>query len=205
MATPSKLTKAQLVKLIDKLERAPEDKLRILGDFGITAIGAGLGAAAAGSLAAAAGATSIFGVTSVASWFGLTVVAATPAGWIIGGAAAASAAAYTVSRLIRDGGMTEGRKAELLTRYREESQKIAVKETAGNIASIDRTRFIVSLRELVSKDLVSPDVAFRFIEQVESGRLPISQALTLLSDLLTEGYIDTAPTTTAPINGKDAG
>lgn len=198
MSAPTKLTKAQLVKLIDDLERTPEDKGRILGDVGITAIGAGLGAAAVGTVAAAVGATSIFGVTSAAGWLGLTVVAATPVGWVLGGAAAAGAAAYTVSRLIRNGGMSEGKKAELLNRYREESRKIAVKETAGNIADSDRTSFIIALRDLISKDVIPPDVAFRFIEQVESGSLPISQAFALISELLREVDLGTKPAGTGP-------
>ncbi len=186
MSAPSKVTKIQLLKLIDDLEMTPEDKGRILGDISITAVGAGLGAAAAGTAAAAMGATSIFGVTSAAAWLGLTVVAATPVGWILGGAAAAGAAAYTVSRLIRNGGMSEGKKAELLNRYREEARLVSAKEEAGSIADSDRTRFIVALRDLISKDVIPPDVAFRFIEQVERGGLPISQAFVLISDLLSE-------------------
>jgi len=141
---------------------------------------------AAGTAAAAVGATSIFGVTSVAGWLGLTVVAATPVGWVLGGAAAAGAAAYSVSRLIRNGGMSEGKKAELLNRYREESRSIAAKEAAGGITDADRTKFIVALRDLISKEVIPPDVAFRFIEQVESGSLPISQGFALISDLLHE-------------------
>jgi hypothetical protein len=186
MSAPAKLTKAQLAKLIDDLERSPEDKRRILGDVGITAIGAGLGAAAVGTVATVTGVTSILGVTSVAGWLGLTVVAATPVGWVLGGAAAAGAAAYTVSRLIRNGAVSEGKRAELLNRYREESRKFANKEEAGNIEDSDRTSFIIALRDLIAKDVIPPDVAFRLIEQVQSGSLPISQAFALISDLLTE-------------------
>lgn len=186
MSIPTKVTKTQLLKLIDGLEKKPEDKGRILGDIGITVIGAGLGAAATGTVATAVGVTSIFGVTSVAGWLGLTVVAATPVGWILGGAAAAGVATYTVSRLIRNGGMSEGKKAELLNRYREEIRLMAAKEETGSIADGDRTRFIVALRDLISKDVIPPDVAFRFVEQVERGGLPISQAFGLISDLLSE-------------------
>lgn len=199
MSVPSKVTKVQLLKLIDDLEKKPEDKGRILGDIGITVVGAGLGVAAAGSVAAAVGATSIFGVTSAASWLGLTVVAATPVGWILGGAAAAGVTAYTVSRLIRNGGMSEGKKAELLNRYREEARLVAAKEAADSIADSDRTRFIVALRELISKDVIPPDVAFRFIEQVERGGLPISRAFELISDLLSEVDLGAKPTPTAQI------
>ena len=66
MATP-KPTKEKLLQMIDRLERNPEDKIRILGDTGITLIGAGLGVAASSVIATTAGATSIFGITTVAS------------------------------------------------------------------------------------------------------------------------------------------
>ena len=200
MSAPIKVTKTQLLKLIDDLEKSPEDNGRILGDVGITVVGVGLGAAAAGTVAAAVGATSIFGVTSVAGWLGLTVVAATPVGWVLGGAAAAGAVAYTVSRLIRNGGMSEGKKAELLNRYRAEARIIATKEEAGNIADSDRTRFIVALRDLISKDVVPPDVAFRFIEQVERGGLPISQAFSLINSLLDEVDFSAQPTSVGQTN-----
>ena len=200
MFAPTKLTKAQLIKLIDDLENQPDDKGRILGDVGITVIGAGLGAAAIGTTAAAVGATSIFGVTSVAGWLGLTVVAATPVGWILGGAAAAGVATYTVSRLIRNGGMSEGKKIELLNRYREESRQIASKEDAGNIEDCDRTKFIIALRDLISKDVIPPDVAFRFIEQVEAGRLSISEAFVLINDLLSEVDLGAKPAANGTVN-----
>jgi len=93
MPVHTKLTKIQVIKLIDELERRPVDKVRILGDVGITVVGAGLGAAAVGTVAATVGATSIFGVTSAASLIGVTLVSATPVGWILGGAVAAGAAA----------------------------------------------------------------------------------------------------------------
>ncbi|MBK6294222.1 MAG: hypothetical protein IPF55_07765 [Rhodoferax sp.] len=80
--------------------------------------------------------------------------------------------------------MSEGKKAELLKRYREEARLVAAKEEAGSIADSDRTRFIVALRDLISKDVIPPDVAFRFIEQVERCGLLISQAFALISDLL---------------------
>lgn len=186
MSASTKVTKKQLLKLIDDLEASPNDKGRILGDVGITLVGAGLGVAAAGTLATAAGVTSIFGVTSIASWLGLTVVAATPVGWVFGAAAAAGAATYTVSRLIRDGGISEGKKAELLNRYREESRSLAAKEAAGNIDESDRTRFIVALRDLIDKDVIPPDVAFKFIEQVEAGHVPISHGFKMVQNLLEE-------------------
>ena len=186
---PTKANKDQLLKLIEELTNKPNDRVRSLSEIGITAFGAGLGAAAAGSVAATVGATSIFGITSAAGWVGLSIVGTTPVGWVLAVAATAGIFVYTLSRWIRSGGRAEGSKAELLTKYREEARIFAAKEEAGNITVSDRIRFIVALRELIANDLIVPDVAFRFIEQVESGRLPISQAFSLISRLLEEAMI----------------
>ena len=186
MAEAPKVTKEQLLKLICELEKEPNDKIRIMGDAGITLVGAGLGVAAAGAVATVSGATSIAGLTTAASWVGLTVIGATPVGWIIGSAAAAGAAAYGVSRLIRGGGLAEGRKAELLQSYREAAQSAEAKERAGSINEEDRTQFILSLRELIDKNAIPPTNAFRLIEQIEHGRITLSQGFTLIQGLLVD-------------------
>ncbi len=192
MSKTVKISRRQLLKMIDELETNPRDRLRILGDAGITVIGAGLGAAAAGTVATAVGATSIFGLTTAAGWFGVTAIAVTPVGWVIGGAAAAAAAAYGVSRLIRGGGLAEGRKLELLQKYREDSRGIEAKERAGSIAVEDRTRFILSLRELIDKSAMAPEKAFKLIEHVEQGHIPLSQAFSLIQALLSGGEVTVA-------------
>lgn len=179
-----KISKKQLVKMISELEQSPADKARILSETGITIVGAGLGAAAAGTIAGMAGVTSIWGVTSLAGWAGVSLVAATPIGWIAGCAAASGAIIYGISRVIRGGGLSEGRKLELLEKYRYELRRINKSEVAGNIDNSDRTRFICSMKELVEKDLLAPHMAFRLIEQVERGSIPISRAIGLIEGIL---------------------
>ena len=73
------LTKEQILKAIEELEKNPDDKLGILADIGIGVVGAG----AAGAAVAAFGGTSIF--------FGLIAVAP-PVGLVVGGAALGAAA-----------------------------------------------------------------------------------------------------------------
>ena len=97
--------------------------------------------------------------------------------------------------MIRGGGLSEGRKFELLQRYRDELRTIEMKETSGEITESDRTRFICSMRELIDKNVIPPDIAFRLIEQVEAGSLPISQAIGLLQEALLES---TAPAALMP-------
>ena len=178
------VTKKQLLKVIDDLQTNPSDRVRILGELGVSVVGAGLGAAAAGTVAAIAGATSIPVLTSTLSWVGVTALAATPVGWTIGAAAAGGALAYGVSRLIRSGGLSEGRKLELLQVYQDRVREIEHKERLVTIVPSDRNLFITSLRELIEKDGITPKKAFQLIEAVERGSMPISQAYSLVAAIL---------------------
>ncbi len=180
------VTKEQLLKMIDELDNNPNDKIRILGDIGIISLGGLLGGACAGFFAGLYGVTSIFGLTAVASWLGWTAVLVTPVGWIIGSSVGAGAIAYAVSRMIYGGGLSEGSKMELMQKYREDVQNIKAREKSGNIADADRTQFILSLGELIDKNLVSPDKAFKLIKLVEEGRISLSYAFTLIQPLLYE-------------------
>jgi hypothetical protein len=184
MAHHKAVTKKQLLKVIADLQASPSDRVRILGDVGITSVGVGLGAAAAGTVAAIAGATSIPVVTTAASWLGVAAVAATPVGWTIGVALAGGAVAYGVSRMIRDGGLSEGRKRELLQLYRERLEELKRREQAEEIGASDRNRFIASLRELIEKDVITPQKAFQLIDVVERGAMPLAQAYSLVAALL---------------------
>lgn len=172
--------------MIDDLEKHPQDKARILAEGGVTVMAAGLGAAAAGTVATAAGAKSIFAVSAAASWMGITAAAATPVGWIVGTSVVSAAAAYGIVRAFRNGAMAEGRKAELLTRYRAEARTAEAKENVESVTSDDRTAFVISLRELVEKNLIEPANAFRLIEQIEHGNVPLSTAIRLIEALLLE-------------------
>jgi len=186
MSSSKSVSKKQLLRVIDDLQRSPSDRVRILGDIGITGVGLGLGLAAAGTVAAVAGATSIPVLTTVASAAGMTVVAATPVGWVIGAGIAGAGLAYGVSRMIRGGGISEGRKAELLNVYRDRLRDIQHKEQTDAIAVTDRNQFISSLRELIEKDALKPSKAFYLIQAVEKGALPISEAYANVSAILKE-------------------
>jgi hypothetical protein len=184
------ISKKQLLNVIDELQQKPGDRVRLLGDLGITTLGGTLGVAAAGTVAALAGATAIPAVTTAASWIGITVVAATPVGWLIGGAAAGGAIAYGVSRLIHNGGLSEGRRAELLVHYQERLQAIRRKEARtenGEQVSVgDKNQFIGALREIVAKNAIPPVRALDLIQNVENGRISLSDAYRAVTGILRE-------------------
>lgn len=135
-------------------------------------------------MAAIAGATTIPVVTTAASWLGVTAVAATPVGWVVGAALAGGTLAYGVSRLIRSGSLSEGRKRELIQVYRERLQEMQRREQSQTVGTLDRNRFIASLREVIEKDAISPEKAFQLIDAVERGAMPLSQAYSLVVELL---------------------
>ncbi len=184
MSRQPKVSKKQLLNIIDELARSPHDRVRILGEMGISTLGVGLGAAAAGTVAGIAGATSISLLTTAASWVGGTAVAATPLGWALGAAVAGGALAFGVSCWIRSGAMSEGRKKELLLGYQERLAEIEAKERIGAVTQSDKTQFIASLRDVIEKNVISADTALRLIEAVEGRRMALPEAYRLVSGLL---------------------
>lgn len=102
----------------------------------------------------------------------------------MGAALAGGALAYGASRLVRSGGLSEGRKRELLQFYRERLQEMQRCEQAQEVTARDRNRFITSLREVIEKNAISPQQAFQLIDAVERGTMPLSQAYSLVAEFL---------------------
>ncbi len=177
-------TKEGLLRLVDSLSNNPNDRVRVLGDGGIIILGSSLGAASSGTIATVLGGKAAF------SMFGWTLAAATPIGWVIGGIVAGGAAAYGISRLIKDGAISEGRKKELLQQYKEQLRDIKEKENINSITHKDKTNFIISMRILIDKDIFSPEDASMIISQVENGQILISDALLLIQNLFDEQNIN---------------
>lgn len=164
-------TKEQILKSIEQLEKNPHDKLAILGDIGIGVVGAvGAGAAAA----AFGGASFLFGLITVAP----------PVGLVVGGAALGAAALVGAKRMLFDGTFDQGKKAEMLKNLKEQLRDIEAKERASKLEDSDKTKFIVSLKEPVRLDLISPKDAQDLIRAVESGQIAIKEAIKMVEDVV---------------------
>lgn len=171
MSGNKKVTKEQILKAIEQLEKNPNDKLGILADIGIGVVGAG----AAGAAVAAFGGTSIL--------FGLVAVAP-PVGLVVGGAALGAAALVGAKRIFFDGTFNEGKKAEMLKQLKEQLREVETKETASNLGESDKTKFIVSLKEPVRLNLISPKEAQDLMRAVESGQIPIKEAINMVKAII---------------------
>ncbi|MGB7890557.1 MAG: hypothetical protein WCF82_01320 [Microcoleus sp.] len=163
-------TKEQILKSIEQLEKNPHDKLGILGDIGIGVVGA----AGAGAAVAAFGGVPVL--------FGLWVVAP-PVGLVVGGAALGAAALVGVKRIF-DGNFDQGKQAEMLKNLKEQLRDVEAKERASKLGDSDKTKFIVSLKEPVRLNLISPKDAQDLISAVESGKIAIKEAIKMVEDVV---------------------
>jgi len=164
-------TKEQILKSIEQLEKNPHDKLGILADIGIGVVGA----ASAGAAAAAFGGGSIL--------FGLIAVAP-PVGLVVGGAALGAAALVGAKRMLFDGTFDQGKQAEMLKQLKEQLRDVEAKERASKLQDSDKTKFIVSLKEPVRLNLISPKDAQDLIRAVESGQIAIKEAIKMVEDVV---------------------
>ena len=171
MSGNKKVTKEQILRAIEQLEKNPHDKLGILADVGIGVVGAG----AAGAAVAAFGGTSIL--------FGLVAVAP-PVGLVVGGAALGAAALVGAKRIFFDGTFNEGKKAEMLQQLKEQLREVETKERASKLGESDKTKFIVSLKEPVRLNLISPKEAQDLMRAVESGQIPIKEAINMVKAIV---------------------
>ncbi|WP_333265816.1 hypothetical protein [Microcoleus sp. S36a_B3] len=165
------LTKEQILKAIEELAKNPDDKLGILAEIGIGVVGAG----------AAAGAVAAFGGTSIL--FGLIAVAP-PVGLVVGAAALGAAALVGAKRIIFDGNFNEGKKAEMLQQLKEQLREVEAKERASKVRDSDKTKFIVSLKEPVRLNLITPQRAQDLMRAVESGQIPITDAIKMVQAIV---------------------
>ena len=163
-------TKEQILKAIEQLEKNPHDKLGILADIGIGVVGA---AGAGAAVAAFGGVPVLFGLITVAP----------PVGLVVGGAALGAAALVGVKRIF-DGTFNEGKKSEMLKNLEKQLTDIEAKEKAYNLKDSDKTKFIVSLKEPVRLDLISPKDAQDLIRAVESGQMAIKEAIKMVEDVV---------------------
>jgi hypothetical protein len=166
--------KAELLHLVNELEKHPSDRLRLLGDAGITAVGA----AACGTAAMTLGASSLVTVAGIS----LFTVAA-PIGLVIGAGVAGAAVFYGISRLIHDGGKREAQMERLRQDYEKRVKEMEQAERRARVTEDDRTRFIVSMRPLIEQGRIPADTARRLIAAVESGKMPLSHAYEHLAAL----------------------
>lgn len=173
--TPSK---QELLKQLKKLEKNPNDTTRILGELGITV----LGASAVGYAVAAMGVTSAIPVITAIT--GIVLVEATPIGWVATAAVAGGVAAYGLTQLLKHGSKMEATKAKLKEDITKNIRDIDVKERASNVKPKDLGNFYGLLYKALEANLISRKDAFDFLKGISNGQMSLSEGYKLMNDLV---------------------
>ncbi len=179
------LTKEDYIEALKKLEKSPSDRVGLLGELGVDATGALAGALGAGAVASFFGGTTILGSSALAGFAGGILVASTPIGWVLGTAAAGTAAAYGIAKLVKSGGVNDERKNESIVGIKE---KIAALRAA--VQSKKKSDFIGQLSGsfslLMEKDLISKEEVTSIMQGIENGIIDSDSAFSIVNSLLDE-------------------
>jgi hypothetical protein len=159
-----------------------KDKVRQVGDYGVAAGGASLGAMAAGTLASISGATAIPFVTSAASMLGITAVAATPIGWLIGATVAGGSLAFGISRLIKNGAHAEGQLSEIEANKRYQKHIEQTRLNAISLSKDELDNITQLMDELVRINALSEAFSTEMIALVKSGDISVNEATETLQE-----------------------
>ena len=164
-------------KAISRLQK--KDKVGLAGD-GIAIVGgAAAGTAAAGTIAAAAGASTILGSTTLGSLLGGVFVATTPVGWVIGSAAAAAAAGYGITRLVRSGSKQDQIRCEIVERLNKRLSSMEGRVIHGE--HLEELKSILPVA--IEHELISESQADRMIQLINDGKLDPELALNRIKSM----------------------
>jgi hypothetical protein len=116
--------------------------------------------------------------------FGLIALpVAAPIGVVAGGVALGAVALVGAKRMF-EGTFTQGKQAEMLKQLEAQLREVEAKERASKLGDSDKTKFIVSLEEPVKLNLITPEEAQKLIRAVESGQIPLKDAIKMVKDIV---------------------
>jgi len=181
MATSKKPSKKELLDAIDKLEKNPDARTKILGELGV----AGIGAAGVGALAAffGAGTASIPLITALT---GVGMVVAAPVTLIAGATIAGGAAAYGLTKLATSGAYDKGKQEEIKQKLKDKLKEFEIEEQKLSLTEENKSSFMIFLKEPLQLDLITAATAQELIELVEKGQMSLAEAYQLLGDIISD-------------------
>lgn len=163
-----------ILDAIERIEKNPNDRMRMMSELGV----AGVGAAGAGAAASIIGA-STFSLLGI----GVTVAAA-PFALVAGSIAAGGVATYGLAKLVTGGGRQEGKQQEIKTKLKEKLSKLNAQEQKKSLTTDKKSQFISALKKPLEMDIITSDQAHQLITLVENGQMSTEEANVLLKDLI---------------------
>lgn len=180
------LSEKEYMSALEKMKRSPRDRIGILGELGVTGLGAAAGAAVSCAAAGVAGAATLAGSTTLASILGGVFVTTTPVGWVIGSVAAGAVLGYAASKLVRSGGKADVYKIYSIRDLEERIRTIRA-QAAGSTSFEDQfRRVITAVQHLVANGKVSQEKATEIIVGIQQHRINVEEAFGIFESLMHE-------------------
>ena len=181
MAKSKKPSKEDILEAIEKLERNPNARTKILGEMGV----AGIGVVGLGALATVFG-TSTAPIPIVTALTGVGMTVAAPVTLVAGAAIAGGAAAYGLTKLATSGAYDKGKQEEIKQKLKDQFKEIEVEEQKAGLTDENKNSFIIFLKEPLKLDLITAEQAQELIGLVENGQMNLEEAYGLLDGIFQE-------------------
>lgn len=157
--------------VINKLNK--KDKIGVAGE-GLSAMGgAAAGVVASGGVASAAGVSTLFGSTTLASTLGGVFVTATPIGWVIGSAAVAGIAGYSIAKMVRSGSEQDQVRKGVVARLKERLD--LMQSNQEDNASLDDLNQLLPIA--IMNGLIDESQAKKMLNLIDKGALNVDMAV----------------------------
>lgn len=185
MSTTQIPNKKELLKALKKLEKNPKDSIAILGEIGITVLGAGV----VGFAVSAMGVTSSIPIITAVT--GIVLIEATPIGWVATAAVAGGTAAYGLTQAVKHGSKMEAKKAQLKRDLEQRLKDIEQKEKRSKEEpnTKDLSGFYNILRRALDDDRINTEDTFGLLQAISSQQMSLSDAYKLVNDILNHGKL----------------
>ena len=181
MAESKKPSKEDILKAIEKLERNPNARTKILGEMGVT----GMGIIGVGALAAFFGASTA-PIPIVTALTGVGMAVAAPVTLVAGAAIAGGAAAYGLTKIVTSGAYDKGKQGEIKQKLKDQVKELEIEEQKTSLTDESKNSFIIFLKEPLKLDLITAEQAQELIGLVENGQMTLEEAYGLLDEIFQE-------------------
>ncbi len=186
-------TKAELIKVIEKLENNPHSWGEIVGESSAVVAGGVALAASAVPVAGFLGVTSIPCLTTMGSWVGLTIVSATPVGWIVGLGAVGAAAAFAIARGLSSAGEIKAKKKHTLEYDRQQLRSLENTDKHQPATQEQKARLARALKHGLVNDWITVERCAQFLDQMTKHSLLREDVVRLMELMPDENEVDIKP------------
>jgi len=180
----SGLTQRDYQSAYHTVKNSVRDRIGILGDLSVVALGIGAGIGLSGAIAAAAGAVTIFGSATLGSLLGGYIVPDTPFSWIVGAAIGGGVIAFASRKMIHSGAKADAIKKQFIDDLQRRIKDLDANTDTNSGSKLPDLVKIAN--RAVRAEVIPGEKRNEILFRVKNGTLDVEEAITLLREILAE-------------------